>query len=408
MVLFLVLSASMLPLSAQTGRNIDTLGTLTITGLKRTQERVVRSIINVNEGSAITAEELDRIEQDLMKSGIFSSVALELDYQRETDSTDLIVRLTEKWTLIPVPYFASDGTSLSGGLFLIESNLLGFNTFLLSALYGGTDSGLRGLMVFNNPSLGGSSWSLSAVGGFGTTSVENRLADGTLIRAYDTEYLHTGIGLGYLWNSWFQTEAMVRVRSWQPSSFTAGVDTVALGDLLYAEPSLTMHYDRTRLSHVLLVGTAASASARVLVPHGGWELSGEVSWGIRTLSDHRLQLLASGGYGDMPTIAESSIDARDGYRTLPFQKTTADTWASGSVRYDIPLFHGSWGTPVLTPYWETGVFSTELIDRQVFYGPGIGFRVYLKQIALPAMGVDLAYNIPDAFWSFSITVGMPL
>src|SRR5690554_2384816 len=88
MVLFLVLSASMLPLSAQTGRNIDTLGTLTIIGLKRTQERVVRSIIKVNEGSAITAEELDRIEQDLMKSGIFSSVALELDYQRETDSTD--------------------------------------------------------------------------------------------------------------------------------------------------------------------------------------------------------------------------------------------------------------------------------------------------------------------------------
>ena len=384
------------------------LGTVSIEGLKRTKESVVRSIIALDEKAIVTNEELKRVEQDLLKSGIFSTVELQRNEDPQTETTDITIRLTEKWSLIPVPYFASDGSSFSGGVFLIESNLFGYNTFLLSALYGGTESGLRGLFVFSNPSLSGSAWSLSAVGGFGRTTVTNELPDGTRIRSYETKYIQAGFGIGYAWNSLLRTEGMVRFRDWDLVSYTGGLDSHALSDLRYGEPVIRLHYENTRLMHVLLVGTSISVAGRTIVPHGGWELSGAFTWGVPLVHNHRLQMLVSGGYGDMPTLAETSIGAQDGYRTLPYQNSTADRWASVSARYDIPLHFGSWGVPVITPYWETGVHATELFSAHPFYGPGVGFRVYLKRVALPALGVDIAYNIPDDYWSFSVTVGMPM
>ncbi len=406
--IFILLCASGFALHGNIAREESRLGTVSIEGLKRTKETVVRSIIALEEGAIITDEKLQRVEQDLLKSGIFSSVVVQRDDDALAKTTDITVHLTEKWSLIPVPYFASDGSSLSGGVFLIESNLLGYNTFLLSALYGGTESGLRGLLVFSNPSLAGSAWSLSAIGGFGRTTVTNELPDGTRIRSYETNYMQMGVGLGYAWNSLIRTEGRVRFRDWNLISFTGGLDTHDLSDMRYGEPEITLRYENTRLSHVLLVGTSVSVSGRTIVPHGGWELSGAFTWSMPLQGNHRLQVLISGGYGDMPALAETSIGAQDGYRTLPFQNSTADRWASASARYDIPLYFGSWGVPVITPYWETGVYATELFSAHPFYGPGVGFRVYLRRIALPALGADIAYNVPDDYWSFSITVGMPM
>lgn len=108
----------------------------------------------------------------------------------------------------------------------------------------------------------------------------------------------------------------------------------------------------------------------------------------------------------MPAIAEFSTSDRDGYRTLPYQATTADTWGSAAIAYDLPIFKTSWGTGVISHYWEAGMYATEIIEAQPFFGPGASFRIYLKKVAIPAMGIDIAYNMIDPAWVFSLTVGM--
>jgi hypothetical protein len=63
---------------------------------------------------------------------------------------------------------------------------------------------------------------------------------------------------------------------------------------------------------------------------------------------------------------------------------------------------------MISPYFEVGRYENDLIPPRPFYGPGLGSRVCLRKIAIPAMGVDVAYNLYDAFWSFSITVGVQM
>jgi hypothetical protein len=140
----------------------------------------------------------------------------------------------------------------------------------------------------------------------------------------------------------------------------------------------------------------------------GWEVSGSFSWSTLFAHQMRFRLLTSLGFGDMPAFAETAIDAQDGFRTLPFKATTADHWISAAASVDIPTLKTSWAVIMISPYFEVGQYGNDLIPPRPFYGPGIGSRVYLRKIAIPAMGVDVAYNLYDAFWSFSITVGVQM
>ena len=408
----LCLSLTRVPLAATTMEEHNTviIGDINIHGLTRTKESVVRKIIPYSEGDSITLDATEVIEQLLLKTAVFSEVRVELtrsstDAERQFGNLDIYI--VEKWTLIPVPYFATNGNSYSGGLFLIEANLLGYNKFLLTALYGGS-AGLRGLFVFSNPSLGGTRWSQSIVGGFGSVEIEQRLANTDLIRAYRTQYYQVGTGIGYAWTPTVSTEVTARYRQWNIENTTLGLSSTPITSMSYVEPEILLSYDNTRLSDVLRIGTTAALSGRWIIPETGWEIRGDISWSISTCNQQRFRILASGGYGDMPPLAETAIDSQDGFRTLPYKGSTADRWGSVMTSYDIPVVTSSWAVIMLTPYAELGFYETESIRTRAFYGPGIGTRLYLRKVAIPAIGVDLAYNVADSFWSFSFTVGVQM
>jgi hypothetical protein len=89
----------------------------------------------------------------------------------------------------------------------------------------------------------------------------------------------------------------------------------------------------------------------------------------------------------------------------PYNAVTADRWGSGAVLYDLPVLSGGWGALVISHYWEAGAYTNDEVDPRLFWGPGGGFRVYLRQVAIPALGLDLAYNVPDGGLVFSFTLG---
>lgn len=388
----------------------DAIGTIRVEGLVRTKESVVRSLLPFQAGDYVTREALDQARLILQKSGIFSEVSLRVEKNPNGDETDVVVTLEDKWSLIPVPYFTTDGTSYQGGLFLIEANLLGYNMFLMSALYGGTSSGLRGLFVFSNPSVAGSSWSLTSTAGFGTASETNiRLPDGSSVRSFTGSKHHIGLGLGLAIDDRFSVEGTVTYRNWEINGFEPGLDSNPVQDTWYVEPVVTVRYDDTTLADVLPVGLTGMLSGRFLWFEEGWEIGGELSWSKRIRTFQRLRLLASAGLGAMPPLAETAIDARDGFRTLPFKKTAADTWGSVSVGYDLPIWRSSWGVAIINHFWEVGSYDSDVFEHPIpFGGPGLGFRLYLRKIAIPAFGVDIAYNLFDPSWVFSVSVGVQM
>ncbi|HKK47486.1 MAG TPA: hypothetical protein VJ932_00220, partial [Alkalispirochaeta sp.] len=303
----------------------------------------------------------------------------------------------EKWTLVPIPFFSTDGESYQGGLILIETNLLGFNKQLISAGFLGTD-GLRGFVAYGDPSVLGSQWTTGLSAGIGRNEEERELPDGTLLRSYEYDQQRLGATVGYNFTRRFSVSAGIGYERWELISGDP------LEDGQFWEPEVSARYDATRPVDVLRVGPSARLRARTVTYQSGWEVSADAEWAFPVATTHRVRLTGSGALGDMPVVAEQVLGG-DGYRTLPFQAVSADSWGSISTTYDLPIISGGWGALVLSHFWELGRYTTDNVDPRAFYGPGGGFRVYIRQVAIPALGLDVAYNIPDGGIAFSFSLG---
>ncbi|MCG8528072.1 MAG: hypothetical protein MI748_16945, partial [Opitutales bacterium] len=67
-----------------------------------------------------------------------------------------------------------------------------------------------------------------------------------------------------------------------------------------------------------------------------------------------------------------------------------------------------WGVITLAHYWEGGMYDTEAIDTQPFYGFGGALRVYLRYVAIPALRFDATYNLEadEIFYNFTLGFAM--
>lgn len=390
-------------LFGQEGRDLPLLRDVRIEGLKRTKERVVADFIEIRPGEGVEPEVLQELQDRLIKSELFASVAVTTE-PVDPGTVDVVVTVDEKWTLVPIPFFSTSGDGFSGGLILIETNLFGLNKQLIGAGFGGTD-GVSGFFVYADPSLFGSSWSTSISASAGKSDQEILRADGERVRKYTLAGESAGLGVGYGITQDLRISGRLGVSSRRISDFRPGLDETEIEDASLLEPQIGIGYDGTRPVDVLLVGPMVFLGASWTAPERGWNVRSDFSWGAALFGTHRIRLIGSAGYGEMPVTAEASVSARDGFRTLPYQAATADRWSGGAVLYDLPVVSADWGAFVLSHYWEGGVYETEVLDAQPYYGPGGGFRVYIRQVAIPALGLDVAYNIADPSWVFSFTVG---
>ncbi|SIQ06692.1 Surface antigen variable number repeat-containing protein [Alkalispirochaeta americana] len=396
-------------------------------GLRKTREAVVLQEIPLERGDPLTARTLTDLEEILLDTGIFSEVTLTTRPAPGEPSpataapsgtdparVDLVITLREKVTLVPIPFFATDGSAATGGLILLESNLLGLNKQLITVAIAGTE-GFNGILIYTDPSIAGSNWFGSLTTGMMETEEDHRLPDDTRLRDYTLREQHLSGRLGYRFTRDIRAGAGLRLTDRDISSFRGRKNTQPPEEGLFVVPSVFLDYNATRPRGVLRLGPKASLEASLVTGENhsgdiddlGWETSAKAELALPLLPSRggRLRLLLSGGIGDMPLGEQAEVSARDGYRTLPYQKTVADEWAGTAIFAEVPLLNRSWGAFVLSHYWEAGTFDASGHSRQYFAGPGGGFRVYLREVAIPAMGFDVAANLVDPDVVFSFTIG---
>lgn len=385
-------------------RRIDT---ITIEGLRKTREEVVRNLLTVGPGDPLDADTLADIEAALVDSDLFADVVVR-EQPGSPASADILIEIDEKWTLIPIPFAATDGSSFTGGLFVIESNLLGLNKQLIGGGFGGT-SGFNTFFVYVDPALFQSRWTGALSAGIGRGDDEWATGSDELVRSVRALRRNVGGTIGYRLTEDLEVSARMGVEQWQDleaeigPAGSADVDLPGQGTVLPLE--LAVGWDGTRAVDVLRVGPEVELNVGLILPDSLPTAMLRSSMGFSLFDGHRLRVLASGGLGDLPPLLQRTISGRDGYRTLPFGSAVADTYGSGSAIYDLPVLRGGWGALVLSHYWELGARRADSIDREVFYGPGGGFRVYLRQVAIPALGLDVAYNLPGENLVFSFSLG---
>ena len=211
-----------------------------------------------------------------------------------------------------------------------------------------------------DPSVFSSNWTTSVSASAGRSEEEILRADGETVREFTVDEQSAGLSIGYRLTPQLNVRTRLGVSAWRVDEFTSGLDDDEIDDGSYLEPQIGVEYEKTRPIDVLLVGPSASASGRYVTLDDGWEVSARAGWAFPLFETHRVRLLGSGGYGEMPAIAETGVSARDGFRTLPYQAVTADRWASGAMFYDLPVLSADWGALVLSHYWELGTYETEI------------------------------------------------
>jgi len=387
-----------------------------VRGNKRTRDATVQRIVQLKTDPILNKETLNQARINLEKSGLFAEVHLSVQpYEPyETESADtiprgvaLLVEVEDKWTLVPVPFFSTDGSTFMGGLIVIESNLLGTGKQLISGAMGGTD-GLSGFGVFVDPALFQTRYKLSLSGGGGVGDQEIATPDGKTALSFKSNSISGSLGLGYQFTREFSAGLRVRLEQQEISDIKGPAAENFTQSESQQQLGLQARYDATVPYGSLLKGFEVSGRGSYSFVKKNPAVHGKAALNIPTLSFQRLRLLAAAGWGDLPLIAEQPVSGSDGFRTLPFGKVTADDYWSAAVAYDLPVLSQDWGAMVISSFYEHGWYRSSAVGDFDFYGPGAGFRIYLRKIAIPALGVDVARNLQSGETVFSVAVGMQM
>jgi hypothetical protein len=186
-----------------------------------------------------------------------------------------------------------------------------------------------------------------------------------------------------------------------------------LPDCLVLIPGAGLTYDAQRFSGYHEIGPTAYAA----YTHG-FGLRGAPSYDIVDISaeerlgaflDGLVDLGFEGRYGTQGFQALGSLSG-SGYRTLPQGTTYSNKSLAGYASLELPFVTAPWCVMTLGAFYEGGAYATGPASEtaELFHGPGLSYRLYLRNIALPAVGIDAAYNVPVGSFVFSVNVGVSL
>jgi hypothetical protein len=374
-----------------------------IMGLTKTSKSMVMRRIDAIPGEPISSFDPERIIQSLRETRLFQEI--QVKYYSEGDRAVVEILLKEKWTLIPIPFVNSNEGGTSAGLFVYESNLFGLN----KKLYAGgiySDSGWNGHFGYMDPELAGTDFQGALSFGYASKQFENVDEEGVLYRKYDADSVYTSWRLGYRFNeNWIPAlEGKYRkVEVLEETGFNRpeGLESYGQGLRLEYKDLYYRSFSHSGLQWALeyFYGPSFSGSKE------WYQAKFRGQWTFSFLKDHLLGFTATGSHGDMPAVIQDRIGGRYGFKTLPAERVVAETYASGAFSAEFSLLHFRWGTFTGLMFYEAGVYEEPGREWNFFSGPGSGFRIYLKSVAFPAVGFDVAWNIQTRDFQGSVAIG---
>lgn len=376
-------------------------------GLHRTRQVVVDQWITCAVGHPLSTCDWSLIRHRLFRLAVFSTV--DVAFNAKDEGAEVVVTFDEKWTLYPVPVlWYSPGTQMAGAV-LVEANLLGFNKGLaIGGAY--TNLGWYTLAGYNDPNIAYTSLWGSLHGFLGDTLVENQTPDGTVEQSFDMTRFDLEYSIG--WTFWDRLSPVYtgayRIAHVEtvhvPGTSTPTSATVAVQgfNLIYSYRQYRELYDdglrfSTEVQHAFPLEVGAQGYNDAIF---------DVKWAGAAPLHGFFDVRAHAFVGSMPVVFEERLGGLDGSRTLPgVGLVAADRYASLSFAYQIPFLTLPLGTATAVPFGEIGRYARNDEAAVTYGGPGLGFRIFLKQVAIPAVGVDAGYEVGSKAVNFSVSVG---
>jgi hypothetical protein len=386
------------------------LGSITISGLKKTREQTILSLIDLPSGTSMKEVDLSAMEQRLRRTDLFGDIDFYLKEQ-QPGVWDMEVEVKERISLIGLPVVAWSGGSLLIGTTIFEANFLGLRRIIVASGFYRFGEGAFGSVGYIDPTLADGNATIAIFTGGGSSNGEHLLADDTPFRSFDgsslslaaqlrgrtKKRLQPGISLKY---------EGVYVDSWESESMTPIDSAVMAGGSLGLawEELIYLRFFNKGLSAATNIGGAYNFRNS----DNGWFYYGDASasWTASIFTDHLFGLDINAGFSQAPPPLLDAL-AGPGFRVLPSGGSIDRRYLSGALTWEVPLLRFSWGTGTTALFFDGGIYDPDNgSGLTAFYGPGGGIRLYLDKVVFPALQLNIGWNIPSQTSQFSFALGV--
>ncbi len=379
---------------------------IVIDGNERTKSFYIEGLTKeclktMSEMEDSNSQKIPLLNQCLMNAKIFAKV--------ETDIQDnrVLVRVEEKWTLIPAPFYQSSGKTRKGGLIVFETNFLGQGlTLAMGANASNRGSGIFGF--FSNPSLGGSNWFSNL--SFAKETNQFELIEKREKVSYSFLEKHLGgqLSLGYRFD-WFNLSGnLARIMR----RYEEVEDYLTPTAYSFNRAGFTFEYDKrdyklyfsdgfyARYRHAVSSQNSDSSKRYVLN-------EGTLSWQHDIYRSHalNLQMTALNIKGGRITDGER-VGSTKGFRGIEAKTAFASSYFTQSVDYQIPVYHLAKGTMTTAVFFDHGKLMNRggNFKKTEYNSSGTGVYYYFSTLAIPGFGLELGSNsaYQKSFVNFSI------
>jgi outer membrane protein assembly factor BamA len=351
-----------------------------IEGNRRTKRATIIAAAEVPDGP-LDEGDLAEVRQRLMNTKLFQDVDI------TGEGGNVRIRVRERWTLFPVPYVSSSSRGTQGGIFLLESNLLGRGkTLVVGGAY--ATWGLSGLGLYIDPSVGGTRATLRATANYVDSQRERRVDD-RVVFEYEDKRVEGSVLGGYRITERFALSVggfAQRVRA-DDMSLPTGINYGPAAALEYRGANLRDYYEEglTVTGMVKRAFTALGATRDVTDVTARAQYTRAFLWNQATTI--AVQLDAVDGH---PILDTRLFGGRIGTRGFETQSLWVDRSVTLVLDHQIPLLQRGWGTTTLTGFVDLGHTEGDL-GTERFVTPGVGMRLYLARMNFPAVGFDVAF-----------------
>ncbi|WP_224365539.1 FtsQ-type POTRA domain-containing protein [Hyalangium versicolor] len=378
-----------------------------VSGNTRTRDSVILHALQTAPGDVFTASSGAELKRRVLNLRLFKSV--EVHTRPEGTGVALQVQVEERWTLLPFPIFSSSEGQWQAGVFAVESNLFGLNKTLV---FGGL-AGNRGgsvISMYRDPGIAGSLWTGRLWFQFAKKDRERRLDD-IVVDAYTDRRFDISGSLGYQLTSALNVGAGPFALTNKPLPLAGGAATPEPGEAYGV--SLTAEYLGQDFHFYFNEGLAALVSYRQGLGFLGSsrelrQLSVFASYTLPLFGNHALTLAGSHiqGHGD-PVLDAQLLGGRPGSRGFAQDTLWGDTVSTLTLEYQVPLWSPRLATVTAHAFVDVGrVQLEESLTR--YAAPGVGFRVYLRSVAIPAVGVEVTRSPETGKLLPSVAVGFSM
>jgi len=377
---------------------------VSVDGNKRSKPQLIESLVEKclekNEVKGWDALDAASLKQCIMNSRLFREVAVEVK------QPEIRVQIQERWTLIPLPMAYATNGKRSVGVFVFDSNFLGYGK---TVGVGGAVSteGNSASFYYSDPAVNFSDYTFRMSAARSATEVD-AYDRTTIIYGYNRTEDRFSLSPGYKITPSLELSLSL---NYADKHFTTLDQFSAPGDywawsagarLSYMDSDYKLFYNDGLSGQIAWTDQMQRSDSGTRIS----TTTARIEWDVLVFGKHALQFGVNATFQSEAAAGDISTFGRTrGYRGIQPNGLWTSEIVAGSVDYQIPVAKLDHGTITVAPFADYGMYKPFFPGTGSNYAAyGIGAYYFINLVNLPGIGLQAGVNehFMGAFVSFQI------